>query len=74
VPRGEAPCRLLTVKEVAGLLRLAPATVRRRIREGDLQAYRLGPGYRVSRAQLECYLAGSLLSGRAADHSEEVKQ
>jgi len=33
----------LTVAEAATLLRVAPSTVRRWIRQGDIPAYRLGP-------------------------------
>lgn len=33
----------LTVTEAATLLRVAPSTVRRWIRQGDIPAYRLGP-------------------------------
>jgi excisionase family DNA binding protein len=56
VPAG----RWLQVKEVARMLDLHPVTVRRKIRRGELPAYRLGPkgaAVRVDRTELEQWLA-----------------
>jgi excisionase family DNA binding protein len=53
---------LLTVGEVAQLLRCSEETVRRRIREGSLPAYHLGaPGsaIRIPRAELLRWLRGT---------------
>jgi excisionase family DNA binding protein len=36
---------LLTVREVAAKLRVAPVTIYRAIDRGDLHAYRIGAGY-----------------------------
>ncbi len=48
--------QLLTVAEVADLLRVSTMTVYRLIRSGDLPAVRVGRNYRVRRADLDEYL------------------
>jgi excisionase family DNA binding protein len=53
----------LTVTEAATLLRVAPSTIRRWIREGDLPAYRIG---RRRVAVLRTDLAGLVAPARAA--------
>jgi excisionase family DNA binding protein len=52
------PNELLHVKEAAAELGVHPATLRRHIAEGDLEAVRLGRTgrYRVSRRALEAFL------------------
>lgn len=47
---------LLTVAEVAELLRVSTMTVYRLIRSGDLPAVRVGRNYRVRRGDLDTYL------------------
>lgn len=51
---------LLTVSEVAKELRLAPVSVHRRIRDGQLQAVKLGAAHnspvRVRESELERYV------------------
>lgn len=47
---------LLTVAEVADLLRVSTMTVYRLIRGGDLAAVRVGRNYRVRRGDLDAYL------------------
>ena len=50
---------LMTVEEVAALLRLDPQTVRKWLREGKLPGFRLGSkqaGWRVRRSEVEQYL------------------
>lgn len=56
---GGAP--LLTVAEVAGLLRVSNMTVYRLIKGGELAAIRVGKNYRIRRGDLDAYLnAGSV--------------
>ena len=43
----------LSVHEVAALLRLAPQTVRKQIREGAIPSARFGHTWRVRRSDLE---------------------
>jgi excisionase family DNA binding protein len=61
---------LLTIQEAAAYTRQAPSTIRRKIRDGELQAARLGVGsrrpLRVPRAELERYLAPA-----ATQHPQE---
>ncbi|MBW3562364.1 MAG: helix-turn-helix domain-containing protein [Actinobacteria bacterium] len=48
--------QLLTVAEVAELLRVSTMTVYRLIRSGELPAVRVGRNYRVRRGDLDSYL------------------
>lgn len=48
--------QLLTVAEVADLLRVSTMTVYRLIRSGELPAVRVGRNYRVRRRDLDSYL------------------
>jgi excisionase family DNA binding protein len=48
---------LLTVAEVAGVLRVSAMTVYRLIRSGDLPALRIGKSYRIRQGALDQYLA-----------------
>ena len=56
-----SPERQLILPEVAELLRVPPATVRRWIREGRLRASMLGgtkTGYRIAASEVDRFLAG----------------
>ena len=46
----------LTVEEVAEELRVHPETVRQWIREGELDAFDTGRGYRISRFDLDNFM------------------
>ncbi|PKR87918.1 DNA-binding protein [Pleomorphomonas diazotrophica] len=46
---------LLTVEEAAEALKLHPKTVLRHIREGRLEATRIGKAYRIDRAKLDAF-------------------
>lgn len=50
------PLELMTVAEVARIMKLNPGTVRREIRIGHLRSVRLGRSVRVPRVALEDYL------------------
>jgi len=49
--------RFYTVAEVAGLLRVDHNTVRRRIRAGELEGFKIGDTLRVEEQALVDYLA-----------------
>ena len=48
---------LLTVAEVADVLRVSTMTVYRLIKSGDVAAIRVGKSYRISEPELQAYLA-----------------
>ena len=48
--------RLLTVNEVADLLRVSRMTVYRLIKEGEMHAFRVGRGYRLREEDIHTYL------------------
>jgi excisionase family DNA binding protein len=48
--------KMLSVEEVAGELGVNPETVRVWIRSGELVAYSIGKGYRISRADLDDFI------------------
>jgi excisionase family DNA binding protein len=49
--------RLLTVSEVADLLRVSKMTVYRLIKEGSIGAVRVGRGYRLREDDVDDYLS-----------------
>ena len=50
------PEQQLTVEEVAEELRVHPETVRQWIRQGELDAFDTGRGYRISRKDLDGFV------------------
>ncbi len=48
--------RLLSIAEVAELLHLSERTVKRRIKDGEIAAHKLGHQWRIARADVENYL------------------
>jgi excisionase family DNA binding protein len=61
--------QLMTVAEVAGMLRLNEQTIRRWLREGRLPGIYLGSrtaGWRVRRSDVETFLRGQRGEGAAA--------
>ena len=52
----ETADRLLTVQEVAGIMRVSNMTVYRLIRSGELKAARVGRGYRIRESEVDAYL------------------
>ena len=57
---------LLTVTEVAEVLRVSNMTVYRLIKSGELAALRVGKNYRIRESELEAFLSAGLID------SEEV--
>jgi excisionase family DNA binding protein len=70
-----APRGFLTVAEAADLLRCSEPTIRRRIRDRELAAVKLGPGrsvIRIPRAALEAWLVShSNPSGNSPEGSKQ---
>ncbi len=60
--RDEPGIRLLTVAEVAGVVRVSRMTVYRLIRRNQLKAIRVGRNYRVREEDLREYLESSAVS------------
>ena len=54
---GFVGARLLTVTEVASLMRVSNMTVYRLIKAGDMPAIRVGKNYRIRESDLQRYLA-----------------
>jgi excisionase family DNA binding protein len=54
--------RLLTVADVASVMRVSRMTVYRLIRRGSLKAIRVGRNYRVREEDLNLYLESSAVS------------
>jgi excisionase family DNA binding protein len=64
-PRFDDP--LLTVGEVAQIMRVSNMTVYRLIKSGQLAALRVGKNYRIRRSDIDGYL-----SKRAVNFQEDV--
>lgn len=54
---------LMTTEEVADILHVDPATIRRLINRGELTAYRIGADYRFAPSDLESYLLRQRIAG-----------
>lgn len=66
---------LVTVAEAAALLRVAPSTIRRWIRQGDIPAYRIGPRrVAIERAALSAVVAPARSPGGIAAQPVEVER
>ena len=64
----ETADRLLTVREVAAIMRVSNMTVYRLIRAGDLRSARVGRGYRIRERDVEAYLErGVAWTGRGGE-------
>lgn len=57
----------LSVSEVAASLRISTTTIRRYIRDGRMEAYRVGGQWRVAKESIEAFLAGCT-NPRSATH------
>ncbi|MEX2549488.1 MAG: helix-turn-helix domain-containing protein [Nitriliruptoraceae bacterium] len=58
---------LLTVAEVAEVLRVSNMTVYRLIKAGDMPALRVGKNYRIREADLETFLAEGTVAADEAN-------
>ncbi len=67
MPEREFGEPLLTVGEVAGLMRVSNMTVYRLIKSGQLGAIRVGKNYRIRRSDVDRYL-----DERAVHVEEEI--
>lgn len=65
--------RTLTIAEAAQQLGLAPATLRAQIRNGRLDAMKVGPIYLVQRSELERYRRESLARLGRPDGAKDSK-
>ena len=54
---------MLTLTEVAGILRMHPSTVARHVKASGLPAIRIGQTYRFRRSAVERYLEESAVAG-----------
>jgi len=59
-----------TVKEVAELLKVSEATVRRWIRDGELRAIEIGKGWRIADSDLEAFLCSHSTRDRETTEQE----
>jgi excisionase family DNA binding protein len=58
---------LMTVAEVADVLRVSNMTVYRLIKAGELSALRIGKSFRVQRGDLEAYLADGVVRAQKSN-------
>jgi excisionase family DNA binding protein len=66
------PEKQFTVEEVAEELRVHPETVRQWIREGELDAFDTGRGYRISRQDLDDFIEKRKTGRRRKKPEEET--
>jgi excisionase family DNA binding protein len=59
----QAGDRLLTVAEVAGVMRVSSMTVYRLIKGGELPALRVGKNYRIRESEVDRYLLDRQVEG-----------
>ncbi len=55
-PKSNTPPHVLTVRELAGYLRIHQATVYRLLREQKLPAFRVGSDWRFNREEIERWM------------------
>ena len=49
---------VLTIREVAEILRAHPTTIYRLVKHGDLPGFKIGANWRINRASLDVWLSG----------------
>ena len=62
--------KILTVKEVAEILKVKPITVREMFREHRLRAFKLGKAWRTTEAMLDEDIAAMARGKSSASHSQ----
>lgn len=65
---------LMTTEEVAEILHVDPATIRRLVNRGDLAAYRIGADYRFAPSDLENYLRRQRIAGGEGDGTDPLEE
>jgi excisionase family DNA binding protein len=63
---------LMTTEEVAEILHVDPATIRRLVNRGDLAAYRIGADYRFAPSDLEGFLRRQRIAGGQGYHTDSL--
>ena len=61
-PAAGSDQRVLTVAEVAGVMRVSKMTVYRLVHSGELAAHRIGRSFRVPAPAVTAYLASTVVS------------
>jgi excisionase family DNA binding protein len=65
---------VLTIVEVAEVLRVHPTTIYRLVKRGDLPGFKIGGNWRINRASLDLWLSAASplhLTSRAIPHEIE---
>jgi excisionase family DNA binding protein len=64
---GRVEGTLMTVAEVAGVLRVSTMTVYRLIKAGELPAIRIGKSFRIQHHDLQAFLAGGIVRAQQSN-------
>ncbi len=64
----------MTTEEVAEILHVDPATIRRLVNRGDLAAYRIGADYRFAPSDLEAYLRWQRIAGGEGYRADSLEE
>jgi excisionase family DNA binding protein len=51
---------VLTINEVAQILRMHPTTIYRLVKRGELPGFKIGGAWRINRASLDLFLSSKL--------------
>jgi excisionase family DNA binding protein len=52
--------RVLTINEVAQILRMHPTTIYRLVKRGELPGFKIGGAWRISKASLDSFLSAEV--------------
>ncbi len=70
----ESSLRFFTSSEVAGILKMNPQVIARKLLAGDLEGYKIGKDWRVSEAQLFAFLERHSNQKLASDQDSKIIQ